>query len=54
MSKVDDFLKACKDNVGEWTCSLHTTGSNQPAATFRAARNRGYEFEEPKPQRWAE
>ena len=54
MSKVDDFLRACKDNVGKWTCSLHTTGSNQPAAIFREAKKLGYEFEETKPQRWAE
>ena len=48
MSKVDDFLRACKDNVGKWTCSLHTTGSNQPAAIFREAKKLGYEFEETK------
>lgn len=53
MSKADDFLKACQENIGEWTCSLHTTGSNQPAAIFREIKKRGYEFEEPKQGRWA-
>lgn len=52
MSKVDDFLKACKDNVGKWTCSLHTSGSNQPAAIFREVKKLGYEFEEDD-GRWA-
>lgn len=53
MSKVDDFLEECKKNVGRWTCSLHTTGSNQPAAIFREAKKLGYEFEETTPGRWA-
>lgn len=53
MSKADDFLLACKRNIGEWTCSLHTTGSNQPAAIFREIKKRGYEFEEVNSGRWA-
>lgn len=53
MSKVDDFLRECKKNVGGWICSLHTTGSNQPAAIFREAKKLGYEFEEVAPNRWA-
>lgn len=53
MSKADDFLNACKANLGKWTCSLHTTGSNQPAAIFREIKKRGYEFEEPVKGRWA-
>lgn len=53
MSKVDDFLKKCKENVGNWTCSLHTTESNQPAAIFREVKKMGYEFAEPTPGRWA-
>lgn len=53
MSKADDFLLECKKNVGKWTCSLHTTGSNQPAAIFREVKKQGYEFEEPSPNRWA-
>jgi len=53
MSKADDFLLECKKNVGKWTCSLHTTGSNQPAAIFREVKKQGYEFEETTPGRWA-
>ncbi len=53
MSKADDFLKECKDHVGEWVCSLHSTGSNQPAAIFREVKKMGYQFEEPSPNRWA-
>lgn len=53
MSKADDFLKECKKNVGQWTCSLHTTGSNQPAAIFREVKKQGYEFEEVSSNRWA-
>jgi len=53
MSKVDVFLVKCKENVGKWTCSLHTTGSNQPAAIFREVKKMGYEFEEVLPNRWA-
>ena len=53
MSKADDFLKVCKENVGKWVCSLHTTGSNQPAAIFREVKKMGYEFEEVSAQRWA-
>lgn len=53
MSKADDFLQKCIENVGNWTCSLHTTGSNQPAAIFREVKKQGYEFEETTPGRWA-
>lgn len=53
MSKADVFLEKCIENVGHWTCSLHTTGSNQPAAIFREVKKRGYEFEETTPGRWA-
>ena len=54
MSKADKFLEACISNLGNWTCSLHTTESNQPAAIFREIKKRGYEFEEISPGRWAE
>ena len=53
MSKTEDFLNECKNNIGKWTCSLHTTGSNQPAAIFREVKKLGYEFEEATPNRWA-
>ena len=53
MSKADDFLNECKKNLGKWTCSLHTTGSNQPAAIFREVKKQGYEFEEVSTNRWA-
>lgn len=53
MSKADDFLNECKKNVGKWICSLHTTGSNQPAAIFREVKKQGYEFEEISTGRWA-
>lgn len=53
MSKVEGFLAECKKNIGKWTCSLHTTGSNQPAAIFREAKKLGYEFEEVSANRWA-
>ncbi|MGN0229245.1 MAG: hypothetical protein ACI4BH_05480 [Muribaculaceae bacterium] len=53
MSKEDNFLKACQENIGEWTCALHTSRSNQPAAIFREIKKRGYEFEEHTPGRWA-
>ena len=53
MSKADDFLKYCKEHCNEWVCSLHTTGSNQPAAIFREVKKMGYKFEEVSPNRWA-
>ena len=53
MSKADVFLKHCKENLGQWVCSLHTTGSNQPAAIFREVKKMGYEFEEVSSNRWA-
>lgn len=52
MSKTDDFLKFLLDHVGEWSCSMCGTGSNQPAATFRSVKNLGYRFEEVSPNRW--
>ena len=53
MSKVDIFLEELKKHCGEWVCSLHTTGSNQPAAIFREVKKQGYEFEEVSSNRWA-
>jgi hypothetical protein len=53
MSKVDKFLKALKENVGEWTCCYCNSGSDQPAATFREIKKRGYIFEEVGNNRWA-
>lgn len=38
MSKANDFLTECKKNAGLWVCSLHTTGSNQPAVIFREVK----------------
>lgn len=52
MSKVDDFIQACQENLKGWTCSLHTSNSNQPAAIFREAKKRGYNFEEVETGRW--
>lgn len=52
MNKADCFLDECKKNLGKWTCSLHTTGSNQPAAIFRGVKNCGYKFEKVSPSRW--
>ena len=53
MSKIDDFLAVYKENLGKWTCAVHTTGDNQPAATFREVKKLGYDFEEPAFGRWA-
>lgn len=52
MSKSDDFLKFLLKNVGQWTCSMCGSGSNQPAAIFREVKNKGYRFEEFSPNRW--
>lgn len=52
MSKSDDLLKFLLQNVGEWSCSVCGSGSNQPAATFRTVKNQGYKFEEVSPNRW--
>ncbi len=52
MSKADDLLKACQRNLGKWTCGYCGSNSNQPAATFRELKKRGYEFEECSPNRW--
>jgi len=41
MNKVERFLEAYKKNVGKWTCSLHTSESNQPAAVFREVMKKG-------------
>lgn len=51
-SITDKLLQAFKDNVGEWTCGYCNSGSNQPAATFRELKKRGYVFEEISPNRW--
>jgi len=53
MSKADNFLKYLINNIGKWSCSVCGTGSNQPAAVFRILKNRGYQFEEIGPNRWA-
>lgn len=53
MSKVDDLLKACKRNLGKWTCAYCASNSGQPAATFREIKKLGYKFEETSPGRWA-
>lgn len=53
MSKAEKFLKACVTNLGKWTCSLHTTESNQPAAIFREVKKMGYEFEKTSSTSWA-
>ena len=52
MSKADDLLKACKVNLGNWTCAYCASNSNQPAATFREVKKMGYEFEETSSNRW--
>lgn len=52
MGKVDDLLKAFKDNLGEWTCAYCGSNSGQPAATFREIKKQGYIFEEISPNRW--
>ena len=52
MSKSDDLLNFLLKNVGEWSCSVCGSGSNQPAATFRTVKNMGYQFEEVSPNRW--
>ncbi len=52
MSKADQFLDILKDHCNEWCCSVCGTGSNQPAATFREIKKRGYKFEEVSPNRW--
>lgn len=51
-SLAEKLLKAFKKNVGEWTCGYCNSGSNQPAATFRELKKRGYVFEEVSPNRW--
>ena len=53
MSKVDDLLQACKENLGKWTCAYCASNSGQPAATFREIKKLGYKFEETSPGRWA-
>ena len=53
MSKADDLLLACQQNLGKWTCSYCASGSGQPAATFREIKKKGYKFEEVSPGRWA-
>ena len=53
MSKADDLLLACQQNLGKWTCGYCGSDSNQPAAIFRELKKRGYKFEETAPNRWA-
>ena len=53
MSKTDDLLRACKANLGNWTCAYCASNSGQPAATFRELKKLGYKFEESTPGRWA-
>ncbi len=53
MSKTDDLLQACKNNIGKWTCAYCASNSGQPAATFREIKKLGYKFEETAPGRWA-
>lgn len=53
MNNADKFIKYLKSRVGQWSCSVCGTGSNQPAATFRQVRNLGYQFEETGPNRWS-
>lgn len=50
---ADKLLQAFQNNVGEWTCGYCNSGSNQPAATFRELKKRGYIFEEVSPNKWA-
>ncbi|MCM1041286.1 MAG: hypothetical protein NC396_02500 [Bacteroides sp.] len=52
MSKADDLLKACQQNLENWTCAYCASNSTQPAATFRELKKQGYKFEECAPQRW--
>lgn len=52
MSKTDDLLKACQNNLGNWTCGYCGSNSNQPAATFRELKQMGYQFEEVSTGRW--
>lgn len=53
MSKVDDLLRSCKENLGNWTCAYCASNSGQPAAIFREIKKLGYKFEETTPGRWA-
>lgn len=52
MSKTDMLLEHFKKNLGKWTCAMCGSKSGQPAATFRALKNAGWQFEEHSPQRW--
>lgn len=52
MSKADELLEVFKANLGIWTCGYCASNSNQPAATFREIKKRGYKFEEPSTNRW--
>ncbi|MBR5133208.1 MAG: hypothetical protein IKV29_03800, partial [Alistipes sp.] len=52
-SITEKLLKAFQENVGEWTCGYCNSGSNQPAATFRELKKRGYVFEEVAANTWA-
>lgn len=52
MSKSDDLLNFFLQHIGEWSCSVCGSGSNQPAATFRTVKNLGYRFEEIASGKW--
>lgn len=52
MSKADDLLSECRANLNRWTCAYCASNSNQPAATFRELKKRGFKFEEVSPNRW--
>lgn len=53
MSKANDMLKMMQEHLGEWCCAVCASNSNQPAAIFRELKKRGYNFEEPSTNRWA-
>ncbi len=46
------MLSMMKANVGQWCCGYCSSNSNQPAATFRELKKRGYIFDEHTPGRW--
>lgn len=52
MSKANDLLKACQENLGHWTCSYCGSNSGQPAAIFRELKQQGFQFEEVSAGRW--
>ncbi len=52
MAKTDKLLKALCNNLKNWTCGYCNSDSNQPAATFREIKKKGYSFEEVSSNRW--